>query len=235
MTQTLKNKPAIHALIVAAGKGSRFGASLPKQYTPLAGRTVLEHSVAALSASRFINALHLVVAPDDSQARSLTFAVPVYISLGGSERWQSVQNGVEAIARAGAAAADLVLIHDAARPCVLAKHIDAVINVAKTEPYGAILGVPIADTVKRVETGLGATIVDTLDRRDLWLAQTPQVFRLAALQHVLAHISKDKLTVTDEASAFERLGYPIRMVKGSQQNIKLTYAEDLALIEKILQ
>lgn len=224
--------PTVHVLIVAAGKGSRFGASVPKQYTAVCGKTILEQSVTALSQSEHVNDLHLVIAADDTTAKTLEFDVPVRFAEGGDERWQSVQSGVDAILQSGAIEDDLILIHDAARPCVLKAHIDAVIDVATLEPYGAILGVPVADTLKRVAGD--NQIETTVDRSQLWQAQTPQVFRAGKLRDVLQQVEAQGVQITDEASAFELMGYPIAMVHGNNQNLKLTYAEDLSLIEAIL-
>ena len=224
--------PQIFSLIVAAGKGSRFGADMPKQYTPVLGKTIVEQSVSALAASDYINQVLLVIAKEDEIAKDLDFTVPVTFTEGGAERWQSVKSGVEAIFAAGAKDEDLILIHDAARPCVLAKHIDLVIETAMQEPYGAILGVPVADTLKRV--GVEGNIEATVGRSSLWQAQTPQVFRAAKLRQVLNYVAEQGLMITDEASAFEAMGYTIKIVPGNNQNIKLTYAEDLTLIESIL-
>lgn len=222
----------IHALIVAAGKGSRFGSQLPKQYTPILGKTILEQSVLALSASKYIDAVNLVIARDDSTAEHLAFNVPMAFVEGGAERWQSVQAGVDAIFDKGGHNDDLILIHDAARPCIRTEHINAVIETAKSEPYGAILGVPVADTLKRVDEN--HQIETTIDRSQLWQAQTPQVFKAGVLRDVLNEVAAQSLMITDEASAFELMGYPIAMVQGNNQNIKLTYADDLSLIEAIL-
>ena len=224
--------PQIFSLIVAAGKGNRFGADIPKQYTPVLGKTIVEQSVSALAASDYINQVLLVIAKEDEIAKDLDFMVPVTFAEGGAERWQSVKSGVEAIFAAGAKDEDLILIHDAARPCVLAKHIDLVIETAMREPYGAILGVPVADTLKRV--GVEGNIEVTVERSSLWQAQTPQVFRAAKLRQVLDYVAEQGLIITDEASAFEAMGYTIKIVPGNNQNIKLTYAEDLTLIESIL-
>ena len=224
--------PQVFSLIVAAGKGSRFGADIPKQYTPVLGKTIVEQSVSALAASDYINQVLLVIAKEDEIAKDLDFMVPVTFAEGGAERWQSVKSGVEAIFAAGAKDEDLILIHDAARPCVLAKHIDLVIETAMREPYGAILGVPVADTLKRV--GVEGNIEVTVERSSLWQAQTPQVFRAAKLRQVLDYVAEQGLIITDEASAFEAMGYTIKIVPGNNQNIKLTYAEDLTLIESIL-
>ncbi|PNK60014.1 2-C-methyl-D-erythritol 4-phosphate cytidylyltransferase [Psychrobacter sp. FDAARGOS_221] len=227
------SSPRVFSLIVAAGKGSRFGSSQPKQYTRLKGETILQRSVAALADSKYIDELFLVIASDDTQAKNLSYALPVTFAVGGAERWQSVQSGVTRILDAGARAEDLILIHDAARPCVSAKHIDAVIEAACSAEYGAILGVPVADTLKSVDSQ--AVIERTVDRSQLWQAQTPQVFRAGILNEVLKHIAEQGVMITDEASAFEYMGYPIQMVQGSRQNIKLTYPEDLQLIESMLE
>ncbi|HJH10076.1 MAG TPA: 2-C-methyl-D-erythritol 4-phosphate cytidylyltransferase [Psychrobacter pasteurii] len=224
--------PKVFSLIVAAGKGSRFGSDIPKQYTPVHGKTILQQSVTALAASSYIRQLLLVIAKDDSVAKDLDFSLPVTFTEGGAERWQSVQAGVEAVFAAGAKDEDLILIHDAARPCVLAKHIDLVIEAAMQHPYGAILGVPVADTLKKVS--VEGDIQATIDRSSLWQAQTPQVFRAAKLRQVLSYVADNGLMITDEASAFEAMGHAIKIVPGNNQNLKLTYAEDLTLIESIL-
>ena len=105
--------PNVHAMIVAAGRGSRFGASIAKQYTMLQGQTLLQHSVARLASSAYIDTCLLVIAADDSTAQTLSFALPIHYAMGGAERWQSVQAGVKAIIEAGADDSDLVIIHDA--------------------------------------------------------------------------------------------------------------------------
>lgn len=224
--------PTIYPMIVAAGRGSRFGATIPKQYTRLLDKTLLEHSVAALSTCTYIERCLLVIASDDDRARLLNFALPVDYAIGGEERWQSVVAGLTHIIDSGAAADDLILIHDAARPAVSSNDITAVIDAAANEPYGAILAAPVADTLKKSDNH--QSIDCTIDRNNLWQAFTPQVFRIGALKKVLDHVSAHKYHVTDEASAFEYLQLPIRLVNGSRQNIKLTYPEDLMLLTAIL-
>lgn len=233
------DNPVIHALIVAAGKGSRFGADIPKQYIKLGQHTLLQYSVARLAHSPHINDCLIVIAADDQQARQLEFAIPVHFAIGGAERWQSVQAGVQALLDAGGQANDLVVIHDAARPAVPAEDITAVIAAASKERYGAILACPVTDTLKAesahpIAEGSGSYISHTVSREGLWQAQTPQVFRLAALQEVLAYVAEHDLVITDEASAFEALSLPIKLVLGSRENIKLTYPEDHNLLAAIL-
>lgn len=242
----MNNHPRIYAMIVAAGRGSRFGASVAKQYTMLQGQTLLQHSVARLAGSQYIDQCLLVVAADDNTSQALDFAIPVNYAIGGTERWQSVQAGVAAIGQAGTDDSDLVLIHDAARPAVPKHDIDEVIEAALTEPYGAILATPVADTLKASysKPELSKQLLGkhnqhnyakcTIDRSGMWQAQTPQVFRLGALKKVLTHVSDHQLAITDEASAFEHLELPIRLVTGSRQNIKLTYPDDALLLSAIL-
>ena len=238
----MNKTPNIHAMIVAAGRGSRFGASIAKQYTMLQEQTLLQHSVARLSHSDYINKCLLVVAADDSTAQELEFELPIYYAVGGAERWQSVQAGVEAISESGGDDSDLVLIHDAARPAVPSVDVDRVIKAAMREPYGAILATPVADTLKTSHQKITPTEKDrlipyakcTIDRSNIWQAQTPQVFRLGQLKRVLRYVSEHQLSITDEASAFEHLALPIRLVPGSRQNIKLTYPDDAILLAAIL-
>lgn len=238
--------PRTYAMIVAAGRGSRFGASVAKQYTQLQDQTLLQLSVARLASSKYINQCLLVVAEDDITARTLDFAIPVYYAIGGAERWQSVQAGVSAIGSTAADDSDLVLIHDAARPAVPSYDIDQVIEAALLEPYGAILATPVADTLKTsyIKSVTTDNLPDknnqcyyakrTIDRSSMWQAQTPQVFRLGALKKVLDYVAEHQLAITDEASAFEYLDLPIRLVTGSRQNIKLTYPDDALLLSAIL-
>ncbi|MBI0426575.1 2-C-methyl-D-erythritol 4-phosphate cytidylyltransferase [Psychrobacter sp. NG27] len=236
----MNTTPTLHAMIVAAGRGSRFGASIAKQYTMLQGQTLLQHSVARLGTSAYIDKCLLVVAADDETVQTLNFSMPIRYAIGGAERWQSVQAGVEAIIQAGADDSDLVLIHDAARPVVPSHDIDTVIRGAMLEPYGAILATPVADTLKTAymqsidEGSVHYYAETTIDRSMLWQAQTPQVFRLGQLKKVLEYVSKHQLTITDEASAFEHLKLPIKLVTGSRQNIKLTYPDDADLLAAIL-
>lgn len=240
----MNTTPNIHAMIVAAGRGSRFGATIAKQYTMIEGQTLLQHSVARLASSEYIDRCLLVVAAEDSTVQTLDFTLPTYYAVGGAERWQSVQAGVAAIAGTGAADTDLVLIHDAARPAVPLEDIDNVIKAAMQEPYGAILATPVADTLKKAATAFDDTcepaipkpdyIKKTMPRNNIWQAQTPQVFRLGKLKQILKHVAEQQLEITDEASAFEYLSLPIRLVTGSRQNIKLTYPDDAVLLSAIL-
>lgn len=223
----------IHALMVAAGKGSRFGAQIPKQYLTLADKTVLEHSVARLNHPN-IDDLTLVIAKDDEQASGLDLAFEgaIHYAIGGAERWQSVHAGVAAIRGCGADDNDWVLIHDAARPCLPKQDLQDLLDALSTNPCEAvILAAPVVDTLKQV---VHDKIVKTVDRSALWQAQTPQAFRLKALEEVLSMVAKTDMLITDEASGFEMMGREVQIVTGSRLNMKLTYAEDLPLLEAVL-
>jgi 2-C-methyl-D-erythritol 4-phosphate cytidylyltransferase / 2-C-methyl-D-erythritol 2,4-cyclodiphosphate synthase len=217
------------ALIVAGGRGRRFGGPLPKQYALLGARPVLSHTLAALRAAPGIGRMRVVIAPGDElhyQASAAGFDLPAPV-LGGSSRQQSVLNGLEALVPESP---DLVAIHDAARPFVRPIDIAACLEaVAMAGVDGAILGVPLLDTLKRVEEG--GIVSETLPRRDLWRAQTPQVFRFAALlkaHRAAAALAGTEVTaLTDDAAVAERAGLRIVMVPGSEDNRKITTAEDL--------
>ena len=217
------------ALIVAAGRGSRFGGPLPKQYALLDGTPVLRRTLLAFRGVPGITGLRVVIAPGDDApygeaTAGLDLPPPV---AGGGSRQQSVLNGLEALS---ADPPDLVAIHDAARPFVRADDIVACLSaVAAPGIDGAVLGVPLADTLKRV--GDGSAITETVPRRVLWRAQTPQVFRfteLLAAHRAAASLGAAEATaLTDDAAVAERAGLKVVMVAGSEDNRKITTADDL--------
>lgn len=204
--------PVVHALIVGAGSGSRFGEQIPKQYVPIDlnvpvdengihtsftafGYCALQYSVLALARHNKIKNCTLVVAKNDDRAAVLEFALPVRLVVGGVERWQSVAYGVQKIAQ-NAHKDDLVLIHDAARPCLELKDLTAVIDAASSEPYGAILAVPVADTLKSSALSDNIPYVGhTVPRQGIWQVQTPQVYRLGNLLKVIDFIRKNQRPV----------------------------------------
>ncbi len=221
--------PRVFVLVPAAGRGLRFGSPQPKQYLPLAGAPVLVQTLRRLD-DLGAHAIAVGLAPGDPywpQLR-LSLATPLVTFTGGAERALTVLNGLAALADQ-AAADDLVFVHDAARPCVRADDLRRLREVALDAPDGALLARPVADTVKR--GGAQGEVVATVDRRDLWLAQTPQVFRFGQLHAALANAVAASALVTDEAAAIERLGGRPRLVAGSQDNIKITTPEDLVLAE----
>ncbi len=220
------------AIVPAAGSGTRFGGAVPKQYAPLAGQPLLVRTLARLLACAFLERVYVVLAPDDAQWRRLDLSAldaarfePVF--LGGSTRARSVLAGLRVAHAAGFGEDDWALVHDAARPCVLPEQITHLWQGLMRDDIGAILAVPVADTVKLADEH--ERIVRTVPRERLWLAQTPQVFRAGLLRQALEATPE----ATDEASAVERLGMHPRLVAGHWANLKVTRAADLALAEAI--
>jgi 2-C-methyl-D-erythritol 4-phosphate cytidylyltransferase len=231
----MSTDPAYWAIVPAAGSGSRMGAALPKQYLRLGDRTVLEHTLDTLLAVETIRGVLLVVAPDDNAWQSI---LPRYagksleVVNGGAERCHSVLNGLDALT-GKAAASDWVLVHDAARPCVRRDDIRALMDSMGADSDGGLLGVQVADTMKRVAAD--GRVIATVDRGGLWHALTPQMFRLEALRAALRRAIAANSLVTDEASAMELAGYRPQMVQGHRDNIKITLPADLALAAFYLQ
>lgn len=222
--------PRLHALIPAAGSGSRLGAELPKQYLPLGRATMLEHAVAALLADPRVERVLVVVTPDDRRIDALRFDARVTVArVGGASRAASVRAGLDML-RDVATDDDWVLVHDAARPCLSREDLVALIDTVVDDPVGGLLAVPLADTLKR---GEGNRVAATIDRANLWRAATPQMFRLGLLRTALD--APGMLgRATDEASAVEQLGHAPRLVACHATNLKVTTADDLPLARAIL-
>lgn len=228
------------AVIPAAGTGSRFGTEIPKQYLPLNGAPLVRHTLQALLADARIGQIVVVLAPDDAtwSVRCLPVQGAGQIHVvrsGGATRADSVINGINWIKdNLDPKNEDWVLVHDAARPCLSPTQLTRLIDILAEDPVGGLLAIPVADTLKRAdaESVDSARVAETVDRRGLWQAQTPQMFRIGALLTALSEA--DRSTMTDEASAIERSGLQPRLVPGSLTNLKVTYPEDLALAEMIL-
>jgi 2-C-methyl-D-erythritol 4-phosphate cytidylyltransferase len=230
----------IVALIPAAGAGTRIGGNLPKQYQLLAGRPLLAYSIEAFAASAEISAIYVVLAPADQSFGGVALsgraeALTRTLLVGGASRHESVLNGLETLVNE-LDPADWVLVHDAARPGLTAEMVASLVAALGQDPVGGLLALPVADTLKaeRVD-GNAATVSHTVDRAGLWQAQTPQMFRLGLLREALAGALQANRPVTDEASAIEALGFAPRLVRGSPNNFKVTYPEDLQLAEKLLK
>jgi 2-C-methyl-D-erythritol 4-phosphate cytidylyltransferase len=221
-----------YALVPAAGSGSRLGEALPKQYRSLAGRPLIRHALAALCGFARLERVFVVLAPDDAHWAQHDWsdlgAGLETLRCGGATRAESVLNGLRAISHR-VAADDWIMVHDAARPCLTRAHLEALVREAGDDEVGAILAVPVADTLKRA-VAQGGRIAATLPREGLWQAQTPQMFRHSLLQRAL----EDCREVTDEASAIERLGLRPRLVAADASNLKVTYPLDLHLAGLIL-
>lgn len=217
----------IWALIPCAGTGSRSGADGPKQYQPLAGKPLVMHTLATFAGVARIANTAVVVAVDDDFFASQVATVLI-ATCGGSTRAASVFNGLKFLLQQGAAASDWVLVHDAARCLITPGQIDALIDACAADQVGGLLAHKLPDTLK---SEVGGRVADTLDRSDKWLAQTPQMFRIGRLMDALA-LAGDQ--VTDESSAMEAMGLHPLLVQGSAQNFKVTYPEDFALAEAVL-
>jgi len=220
-------------IVPAAGSGRRFGADVPKQYLPLAGKPMIEHTLERLAACAEVAGFIVVLADGDHYWPGITSVrgKPVRTATGAPERSGSVLFGLRALP-SDVAADDFVLVHDAARPCIAAD--DVAMLVARGVPAGgALLAAPVRDTLKR---GNGERRVAATEPREaLWRALTPQLFRRGELTRALETAAADGVVVTDEAMAMERIGARPLLVEGAEDNIKVTTAADLALATYLLR
>jgi len=215
-------------LIPAAGMGRRMGAAVNKQYLSLAGRPILAHTLALFESHPLIDHI-FVISPPAEIAYCRTEVVERFgftkvrqVVGGGAERQDSVSRGLDAAAPADD---DLILVHDGVRPCFAPELIPQLLETTR-QTGGCVVGIPVKDTVKSV---LDGRITGTLDRRRLWLAQTPQAFSAGILREAYARAAAEGFAGTDDASLVERLGRPVTMLPGSERNIKITTPGDLAL------
>jgi 2-C-methyl-D-erythritol 4-phosphate cytidylyltransferase / 2-C-methyl-D-erythritol 2,4-cyclodiphosphate synthase len=222
------------ALVVAGGRGSRFGPGMPKQYRLLAGMQVLRRAVQPFLAHPEVNAVRVVIHPDDDASYresvgDLPLLAPVH---GGASRQESVLRGLESLA---GAPPKRVLIHDAARPFVTADILDRVIRTLDDDWDGAVPALPVVDTLKRGEVAIGTAhpaIASTVERDGLWRVQTPQGF--CYLPILGAHRRCAGLSLTDDAAVAEYMGLRIALVTGDEDNLKVTTEDDLSRCERLL-
>lgn len=221
----------ITAVVPAAGIGSRMAADRPKQYLPVAGKTILEHTVTRLLSHPAISRVVIAISPVDPYFPALPLADEPRITVvdGGAERADSVFAGLAAIENEQS----WVLVHDAARPCLRQADLERLISAALQSDSGALLAAPVRDTMKRGNGSLG--VAATVCRNDLWHALTPQMFRVKQLRDSLTQALAQGAVITDEASALEFCGWQPRLVPGRADNLKVTQPEDLALAEFYLQ
>ncbi|MFC5741056.1 2-C-methyl-D-erythritol 4-phosphate cytidylyltransferase [Dyella tabacisoli] len=224
--------PMLWCVVPAAGRGLRVGGDCPKQYLPLAGHMLIEHTLARLAAHPRIAGLLVILAADDTHWPGITAlgGKPVLTTVGGSERCDSVLAGLNALP-VEVRDDDFVLVHDAARPCVRQSDIDTLIERG-IPAGGALLGAPLRDTLKRADTASRSLMTEPRDQR--WRAFTPQLFRRAELSSALQAVAQAKLIVSDEAMAMEHAGHAPLLVEGAEDNIKVTTAADFALAEFLL-
>lgn len=224
----LTQPQSVIAVVPAAGVGSRMKADRPKQYLKINGKTILEHTVEKLLAHPQVSQIVVAISDDDPYYPELPLTQnPQVIRVaGGSERADSVLSALDYIEKQQLGG--WVMVHDAARPCVQLSDIDKLISTAMSHDVGAILAVPVRDTMKR---GAQGQIDHTVERADLWHALTPQMFRAEPLWNVLSEALQQGVSITDEASAFEWKGFSPALVAGRSDNFKITQPEDLALAE----
>jgi 2-C-methyl-D-erythritol 4-phosphate cytidylyltransferase/2-C-methyl-D-erythritol 2,4-cyclodiphosphate synthase len=207
-------------LVVAAGRGQRLGGEIPKQYLPLGDAAVIRHCLERLTRHPGVDDVRTVIHPDDRPlydraVAGLTLLDPVP---GGERRQESVRLGLESLLPLAPAQ---VLIHDAARPFLDDAMIDGALAALQAAP-GAVVAVPVADTVKRAADG---HVAETVDRAGLWRAQTPQAFRFADI--LSAHRAAIGVDLTDDAAVAEQAGLEVRLVAGNENNFKVTTGDDL--------
>lgn len=225
----------VAVIIPAGGSGKRMGGAVPKQFLRLGGMTILERSIRVFHGLRAVREIVLVVpAPFVEKTRRLAgrrkFRKVTMVIAGGKERQDSVRIGLEACSPG----TDIVLVHDAVRPLVSRKAILAVL--AKTRIHGAaVVGVRVKDTIKVESPEKPGFYARTLARDGLWAVQTPQGFRYALLRDAHRKALTARFRGTDEASLVERLGIPVRIVEGSESNMKITTPMDMKLGEYLLR
>ncbi|MCE9633702.1 MAG: 2-C-methyl-D-erythritol 4-phosphate cytidylyltransferase [Methylophilales bacterium] len=213
-------------IIPAAGRGSRMGGAIPKQFLPLLGKPLIQHTLEVFSKHDLVTEVVVVLAADDED-----FSLPPkcrILHCGGGTRAATVLNALHAI---DLAQDDWVLVHDAVRPCLTHAMLDHLFAVLSEDKVGGLLALPLADTLKRGDAG--GRVADTVPRDGLWQAQTPQMFRYGLLTQALETLGT--ATPTDEAQAVEHLGFAPKLVTGDARNLKVTYPQDLALAELILR
>jgi 2-C-methyl-D-erythritol 4-phosphate cytidylyltransferase len=225
-----------HVVVPAAGSGQRFAATVPKQYAPLGQSTVIELALARFEADADCAGIVVALAQDDPHWPAIEARRPraVLRAEGGQQRAHSVLNALRLLS-SRVAATNWIMVHDAARPCFSTDDLSRLKGELRDHETGGLLAVPLADTLKRAETGREPARVDTtIDRQGLWRAATPQVFRLGPLIEALERALSAGRVPTDEAQAMEWAGHKPRLVAGRADNIKVTTRDDLLLASAIL-
>ena len=223
----------LSVIIPAAGSGERMGSKLPKPFIKIHEKPILFHTISKFLEISDVMQIIIAVSPENiSKVKAIisTFdkkEVFFEVSKGGEERQLSVFKALDKVSEE----AELVAVHDAVRPFVSPKHIKDCIKVAKKEG-GAVLGVPSRDTIKNIDTN--NFITSTPDRSKFWLAQTPQIFRKTILMEAYRTAFSTDYIGTDDASLVERIDKKVRMVRGSHDNLKITFPEDLLIAQSIL-
>lgn len=248
--KNVKKNAKYWVLVPCGGNGSRAQSDIPKQYRVIAGKPMVMHTLAAFEQVKRVHSGLagglVVIAQDDdylpvmfealNELKELGNTIFSIASQAGNTRAITVFNGLKVLLIHGADNNDWVLVHDAARCLITPEQINALIDECESDAVGGLLALPLPDTLKIEQAG---RVAATLGRNDKWLAQTPQMFRIGALLQALTAAGDlsdaSNMLITDESSAMERLGHAPKLVRGSAQNFKVTYPEDFALAEALLQ
>ncbi|GJM05623.1 MAG: 2-C-methyl-D-erythritol 4-phosphate cytidylyltransferase [marine bacterium B5-7] len=217
-------------VIPAAGVGARVGADKPKQYISINNKTIIEYTIDCFIHREEIEKIVVAISKEDEYWPTLSISNhdKIMTAPGGEERYQSVLNSLQ-ILSGKAENSDWVMVHDAARPCLNQSAIDRLIIELRTHDVGGILAMPCRDTMKRANDV--GEIAQTVERESLWHAQTPQMFKYGKLLSAIEDALKNRVVVTDESMAIERMGFKPMLVSGHQENIKLTHKDDLETLK----
>ncbi len=229
----MTNSTKYWVVIPAAGVGSRMGVDRPKQYISINNKTIIEHTIDCFIHREEIEKIVIAISKKDEFWPTLAISNhdKIVTAPGGEERYQSVLNSLQALS-GKAENSDWVMVHDAARPCLSQSAIDRLMIELRTHDVGGILALPCRDTMKRAnDTG---EIDKTVERDLLWHAQTPQMFKYGKLLSAIEDALKNKIVVTDESMAMERMGFKPMLVHGHQENMKLTHKDDLESLKAYL-
>jgi len=220
----------VGAIIPAAGRGKRIGASVPKQFLEIQGRPLLHHTLTVFASCKLIDYVVLVMPRADVDEMGEDwlnkYEIVREVVVGGEQRQDSVYNGFNSLEEG----TDIVVVHDGVRPFTTPQMITATVEAAQ-QHGAAITAIPVSDTVKQAADGF---VKQTVSRDGLWRVQTPQAFQYGLLQQAFKKAKKDSYYGTDEGSLVEYLGERVKIVPGSELNIKITRKEDLVLGESLL-
>ena len=220
----------VGAIIPAAGRGKRIGASVPKQFLEIQGKPLLHHTLTVFASCKLIDYVVLVMPRADVDEIGgdwlNKYAIVREVVVGGEQRQDSVYNGFNSLEEG----TDIVVVHDGVRPFTTPQMITATVEAAQ-QHGAAITAIPVSDTVKQAVDGF---VKQTVPRDGLWRVQTPQAFQRGLLQQAFKKAKKDSYYGTDEGSLVEYLGERVKIVPGSELNIKITRKEDLVLGESLL-
>jgi len=221
-----------HVIIPAAGLGSRMGLEKPKQYLSMHNQTLIERVIRVFDNISLVNSIHIALHPNDEIWKELNLSFSSKVNThycGGGSRAETVLNTLKII-KDHVDPNDWILVHDAARPGIEKKDVEHLIHALKNDSVGGLLAYPLADTIKKSDEE--NRVVESPSREHLWQAQTPQMYRYKMLKDAL---EKFDGTPTDESQAIERLGEKPKLIKGNFKNFKVTYPEDLNILEQLIK